>query len=570
MTFNAAEEIKSRLDIIDVISEYVDLKKSGSNYRALCPFHSEKTPSFMVSPQKQIFHCFGCGAGGDIFGFIMRYDNVSFPEALSTLAKKAGVEVRGAWGQKSVSGTDILYTLHEDAAGFYVSQLEKTGTALSYLIGRGFDRETIKEFRLGYAPARPDSLLTFLRGKGYGDRVVETAGLARFSDDRKPHDMFRDRIVFPINDAGGRVIAFGARIMGNASGSKAPKYLNSPETPIFKKGENLYGLGAAREHIRKKGYAVISEGYTDVIMFHQHGIRTAVAPLGTALTEGHLKKIRAYAKKLLLVFDGDEAGLKAARRSLQIIYENGLRAKVLLLPEGHDPDTFLREKGAREFQKLFPRSKDIVDFYLGLREDRVELIRELMELSAKIRDAILRGQIVTEISQKTGIAGVYLVEEIQKIMKPEKKHNEKTVKSLSSPEETLLTIAFLRPEHYYDILAKLGEQDFENELGKRVFLKARQLDKSPALDTISSLFDHEEVSYITSLTIRTGFDEEELNTIIDDCLKKLRTRVLKKKIDDMELRIKMAESSGDFSVLDSLLSKKQAILKEARKNEGIL
>jgi DNA primase len=305
-------------------------------------------------------------------------------------------------------------------------------------------------------------------------------------------------------------------------------------------------------------------------MFHQHGIRTAVAPLGTALTEGHLKKIRAYAKKLLLVFDGDEAGLKAARRSLQIIYENGLRAKVLILPEGHDPDTFLREKGAKEFQKLFPLSKDIVDFYLGLREDRVELIRELMELSAKVRDGILRGQIVTEISQKTGIAGVYLVEEIQKIMKPEKKHNEKTVKSLSSPEETLLTIAFLRPEYYHDILAKLGKQDFENEMGKSVFLKARQLDKSPALDTISSLFDHEEVSYITSLTIRTGFDEEELNTIIDDCLKKLRTRVLKKKIDDMELRIKMAESSGDFSVLDSLLSKKQAILKEARKNEGIL
>lgn len=569
MTTNVAEEIKSRLDIIEVISEYVDLKKAGSTYKALCPFHAEKTPSFTVSPSKQIFHCFGCGAGGDMFAFVMKYDSVSFTEAVSVLAKKAGIELKGFGSRKTGSANETLYRLHADATEFFISQLESTPDALAYFSKRGIDRDAIKEFRLGYAPQKRDALFRFLRGRGYQESVMESAGVVKFSEGKKPYDMFRDRIIFPIADAQGRVIAFGARILGKAAGDM-PKYINSPETPIFKKGSTLYGLDVAREHIRKKGYAIISEGYTDVISFHRYGFRNAVAPLGTALTEGHLRQLRAYAKKVLLVFDGDEAGLKAARRAFPLMYESGLRAKVLLLPEGHDPDTYLREKGPRELQRLYPQSRDIVDFYLGLGEDRVEIVRELIGVAARMKDAILRGQVVTEIAQKTAIPALYLVEEIQKVMKSEKNAGtDQKQKRALSPEETLIAIGFLMPGRGGMILSRLDERDFEQETARTVFLKAQRNGEFPVLDRMSSLYDGDEVSYITALTVNPGFDEAEVDTIVDDCLRKMRARVVRRSIEDMEMRIKIAEASGDISQLDSLLSRKQAVIKGAQ-NEGIL
>lgn len=570
MELNAAEEIKARLDIIDVISEYVELKKAGSNYKGLCPFHSEKTPSFMVSPEKQIFHCFGCGAGGDMFGFIMKYENSTFPEALEVLARKAGVELKRGAARRSRSGSDALYRLHEEAAAFYRDELIKSVKAREYLKDRGMSREMIETFGLGYAPARSGDLHKHLKGKGFDDRTVESSGFVKVSDDGKRFDMFRDRIMFPISDTRGRVIAFGARLIGSAEGAKMPKYINSPETPIFKKGHTLFGFNIARDHIRKKGYAIISEGYTDVITFHQYGFQNVVAPLGTALTEDHLRQIRSATKKLLLLFDGDEAGLRAARRALPLIYANGLRAKVLLLPEGADPDTFLREKGAKEMQKLFPGSKELVDFYLDIREDRVEIIRELLTVAAGIRDAILRGQIVTDLAQRTSIPSVYLVEEIQKLMKPEKSESrDASLDRVMLPEETLLAIAFIRKEFADDILQRLSGQELAGVRARDIFEKIKEMEAVPALENINSVFGPDEVSYITSLTIRTGLDEDAIPDIVSDCLKKIRSRSLKNKIENMELRIRIAESSGDSSVLDGLLAEKQAVLEEAR-NEGIL
>jgi len=570
MEQNASEEIKARLDIIDVISEYVELKKAGSNYKGLCPFHSEKTPSFMVSPEKQIFHCFGCGAGGDMFGFIMKYENSTFPEALEVLARRAGVELKKGPARRSRSGADALYRLHEEAAVFYQKELSKSAKARDYLKARGMSREMVETFRLGYAPGRSGSLHRYLKDKGFDDRVLESSGLIKVSEDGKHFDMFRDRIMFPIGDTRGRVIAFGARLIGSADGAKMPKYINSPETPIFKKGHTLFGFNIAREHIRKKGYAIISEGYTDVITFHQFGFQNVVAPLGTALTEDHVRQIRSATKKLLLLFDGDEAGLRAARRALPLIYANGMRAKVLLLPEGADPDTFLRERGAKEMQKLFPGSRELVDFYLDIPEDRVETIHELLTVAAGIRDAILRGQIVTDLAQKTSIPSVYLVEEIQKLMKPEKKEKADSSQGrMMLPEETLLAIVFLKHEFAEDILQRLSVQELVEGQAKDILEKMKDMDVIPSLESINSVFGPEEASYITSLTVRTGLDEEAIPDIVADCLKKIRSRSLKRKIENMELRIRIAESAGDSTVLNGLLAEKQAVLEEAR-NEGIL
>jgi len=566
---NVIEEIRVRLDIVDVISDYTDLKKAGSNYKALCPFHSEKTPSFMVSPQKQIFHCFGCGAGGDIFSFIMKYENVSFPEALRTLAQRAGVELRQSRKYRG-RDTDDLYRIHAEATEFYLSNLAGHRGAQEYLEQRGLSKEVIGMFRLGYSPSQSQALYRLLKDNGYPDHLIEKSGLVKFPEKGSPYDMFRGRIMFPITDVNNRVVAFGARALDVKPRSSVPKYINSPETPIFRKGLLLYGLDVAHKNIRQKGYAMVMEGYMDVIVCHQYGFTNAVAPLGTALTEGQMKKLRAYAKKVLLVFDGDDAGLRAARRSLPIIYATGMQAKVMFLPEGYDPDSFLREKGPEEFRKLFPHAKGLVDFYLGLGGDRVEIIRELIEVVAGIRDGILRGQIVNDIATKTSIPDVYLVEEIQKHLKRSKaplttaKRNQPLL-----PEEVLLAIAFARPEYAREIIPRLSENDIEKNIVKNIFLKVKKFGGIPALNSMNGLFDEEEISHITALTIRTGFDEDKVEDIIRDCIRKLKSRRLHKDMSDLELNIKIADASGDVATLNDLLSRKQKLLQEAR-SEGIL
>jgi DNA primase len=562
---NIIEEIKSRLDIIDVISDYADLKKAGSNFKGLCPFHSEKTPSFTVSPQKQIFHCFGCGAGGDIFGFIMRYENVPFPEALETLAKKAGVELKQSYARKPRKENETIFKINEDATNFFTAQIEKNKEVRGYFKKRGINEKTIQEFRLGYAPPSYESLLKHLKQKGYSESSLEKAGLIKYSEKGKPYDMFRGRIIFPITDISGKIIAFGGRILDSKKDTKAPKYINSPETPVFKKSYTLYGLNSANKAIREKNYAIIAEGYTDVIVCHQYGFRHAVAPLGTALTEGHLRKIRAYAKKLLLIFDADEAGINAARRSLRLIYENGLRAKVLALPEDNDPDSFLRDKGAEEFQKLFPISKDIVDFFLSLDGDRIELIRELIEITSKVPDAILRGELVNEISQKTSISSIYVTEEIQKFRKKEKNISKRKGELKATlPEELLISIALTKPENFKNIINKINIEDIEKIPLKTILLRVKEMRDIPSLDNLSSVFSESEASYITSLTIDQGLDEERVSDIIDDCLIKIRKRTLNKKIEEIDQYINIADSTGDTSKVDSLMSEKLRLIQEAQ------
>ena len=345
------EEVRMRNDIVDVISGYVKLQKKGSSYFGLCPFHNEKSPSFSVSREKQMYYCFGCGAGGNVFTFIMEYENYSFVEALKFLAERAGIDLPEVeYSKEAKEKADLKLTILEInklAAKYFYAQLKAEGgkTAYAYLKNRGLSEETIVAFGLGYANKYSDDLYRYLKMKGYGDELLLKAGLISADERKGAYDKFWNRVMFPIMDVNNRVIGFGGRVMGDAK----PKYLNSPETIVFDKSRNLYGLNRARTS--RKPYFLICEGYMDVIALHQAGFTNAVASLGTALTVGHASLLKRYVNEVYLTYDSDEAGTRAALRAIPILKDAGITAKVIRMDPYKDPDEFIKNLLKREFQK---------------------------------------------------------------------------------------------------------------------------------------------------------------------------------------------------------------------------
>lgn len=365
------DDLLNRTDIVDVVSSRVQLKKTGKNLSACCPFHKEKSPSFTVSPDKQFYYCFGCGAGGNALGFIMDHDNLDFPQAVEELARAAGMEVpreEGRRGQKPRQPTDSpLYPLLDAAAEFYRQALRAHPTrkaAVDYLKGRGLSGEIARDFGLGFAPPGWDNLLKHLGADTLQQKVMIDAGLLiENAESGKRYDRFRDRVMFPIRDSRGRVIAFGGRVLGDDK----PKYLNSPETPVFHKGQELYGLFEARKHNRNLDEIIVVEGYMDVIALAQQGLRNAVATLGTATSEEHLKRLFRVVPSVLFCFDGDQAGRKAAWRALESTLsslQDGRRARFLFLPEGEDPDSLVRAEGTDAFQaRIHQHAQSLGDYF---------------------------------------------------------------------------------------------------------------------------------------------------------------------------------------------------------------
>ena len=362
------EEVRSRNDIVDVISGYVKLTKKGSSYFGLCPFHNEKSPSFSVSRQKQMYYCFGCGAGGNVFTFIMEYENYTFVEALKMLAERAGIELpEEEYSKEAKEKADLktaILEVNKLAAKYYYAQLktEQGKLAHDYLTGRKLSEETITAFGLGYSTKYRDDLYRYLKTKGYRDEVIAKAGLISIDEKQGVYDKFWNRVMFPIMDANNRVIGFGGRVMGDAK----PKYLNSPETIVFDKSRNLYGLNRARTS--RKPYFLICEGYMDVIALHQAGFTNAVASLGTALTSGHASLIKRYVNEVYLTYDSDEAGTKAALRGIPILKEAGITAKVLRMDPYKDPDEFIKNLGAEAFEERIRQARNGFMFSLEILE----------------------------------------------------------------------------------------------------------------------------------------------------------------------------------------------------------
>ncbi|MDX9767915.1 MAG: DNA primase [Ectothiorhodospiraceae bacterium] len=405
------DELLTRVDIVDVIDARVPLKKKGKDYMACCPFHSEKSPSFSVSRDKQFYHCFGCGAHGTAVGFLMEYEHMDFVEAVETLARQAGLEVPREGGDGPRESHEALYAALTEAAAFYRRQLKGAPEAVDYLKGRGLSGEIAAEFGLGYAPDQWDALIQQL-GERLTPAVLVRAGLAVEKEGGRLLDRFRGRVMFPIRDSRGRIIGFGGRVLGKGE----PKYLNSPETPVFHKGSQLYGLYEARKATGKPDHLLVVEGYMDVIALAQHGIRNAVATLGTATTREHLERLFRTTPRIVFCFDGDRAGRQAAWRALEQalpLMQDGREVGFLFLPEGEDPDTLVRKEGAAGLQARIAEALPLSDFLLkGLaeqhnvasREGRARMAAAAGTLVKPMPEGFLKQQIVRDLARMLDLA----------------------------------------------------------------------------------------------------------------------------------------------------------------------
>ncbi len=398
------DDLRRQADIVRVVGDYVTLKKKGANWMACCPFHQEKTPSFSVNPSKDIFYCFGCGKGGSVFNFVMELERVSFPEAVRIVAGKAGVPLPELVEDKKFETrrkeADEVVQLNAWALEFWERQLQEGGAeakaAREYVEGRGLTEETCRLFRLGYAPNSWDALGNYLKSKGASIGEIERSGLVVKKEQGGYYDRFRGRLIFPVTDAQGRPVAFGARAMRPGD---EPKYLNSPETAAYTKGRHLFGLSASRDEIRRKKFAILVEGYLDLIVPFQHGVRNVVASLGTALTPEQAKLLGRFARKVVVNYDGDRAGVKAAKRAIEVLLAEDFEAKVLVLPDGADPDEFVRAHGADEYSRrrgqAVPHTQFVTEQALAGRDlrnpaQKAEAVEEVLPFVRAVRNAIQR------------------------------------------------------------------------------------------------------------------------------------------------------------------------------------
>lgn len=416
-------EIQDRCDIVEVISGYIPLRQVGRNFKANCPFHHEKTPSFVVSPDKQIYHCFGCNSGGNVLNFVKEYEKIDFIDAVKLLAEKTGIKLP-EYKRENNEGDSIIgsiYAVNDIAADYYVKALEGSGEAMEarrYVEKRGLEKNYLKTFKIGYAPQGWSSLTDYLMKRGVNIEVAIKAGLVQKGKNNSFYDLFRKRLTFPIFDVRGRVLGFGARVMDDSS----PKYINSPETIVYKKSQNLYGLNFAKPSIREKGFAVITEGYLDVMTSHQYGISNVISSLGTALTMEQIRLLKRYTHNIVMVYDADQAGEMATLRGLDLFLEEGVNVRVATLDSGHDPDSFIRKFGPRGFSERLKRSNSLFTYKLGILnkkfdgrdpETMAEIVKEMLTTISKVRNAVIKAGYIKELSQELSIKEEAIWEELK-------------------------------------------------------------------------------------------------------------------------------------------------------------
>ena len=421
------QKVKEQNNIVDIISEKVKLKRAGKNYTGLCPFHNEKTPSFSVSPERQIYKCFGCGEVGNVITFVMKTQNVAFPEAIKTLADRANIEFENDSDRTRNDNYDKVYKINIEAAKYYFNNLfdKKNEALLNYFLNRGITQKTVRNFGLGYSPDDWRSLLNYLKGKKYTEIDMLNAGLIIKGKNSSLYDRFRNRVMFPVFDYRGRVIGFGARVVDNSK----PKYLNSPETSVFKKGTNLYGLNFALKDNSRS--FIIVEGYMDCISLHQYGIKNAVASLGTALTPMQAKLLRRYADKVIISYDADTAGKAATIRGMQILKDEGFDVRVLTVLQGKDPDEFIRNNGKEAFNALIEEALPLTDYKIKIAEDGFNLknhedvikyTEKTLDIISEL-DSVEMDIYIKRLSEKTGVKDQALYDLINKKMKNNVKNN---------------------------------------------------------------------------------------------------------------------------------------------------
>lgn len=548
------DKVKESSDIVDIISSYIHLKKSGANFVGLCPFHNEKTPSFTVSESKQYFHCFGCGEGGDSITFIMKKENLDFVDSVKLLADKYNIQTdEKEVDNKYIEEKERLYNINTEAARFFYENLSKSRGSLDYLYRRQINNKTSRQFGLGYAKDSWDALHNHLVSKGYKSQEIEKIGLiGRKSGNNGYYDKFRDRIIFPIIDTKSRVIGFGGRVMNDSM----PKYLNSSDSIIFNKGNYLYGLNLVKKYSDKKKILLV-EGYMDVISLFSSGINYAVASLGTALTERQAKLIKRYGQEVFICYDSDEAGIKATLRAIDILVEADIKPRIIVLPNGMDPDDYIKKMGNIEFNKLFIKSLNHIDYKINISkskynldslEDKIEFTLEVSKIIKSLDSPVEQDVFIRKISDETGISVEAIQGELNRT-----KYNNKPLRKFQGQKpnispvnakitsgnlkaEVELILLMLEDKDYFEIINdSISIEDFSSKDHRKIFklIKNQYMDKTTInMENILGVFAKEVSNSETLTRLRThdiNYESTKIEVIIKDLIKvlldnKLQTR----------------------------------------------
>ncbi|CCX89002.1 dNA primase [Clostridium sp. CAG:590] len=575
------EEVRSRNDIVDVISSYVNLKKKGNSYSACCPFHHEKTPSFHVSREKQMYHCFGCGVGGNVYTFLMEHENYSFPEAVEALAERAGVKLpeqsMSPEAKKQADERTRIKDMNRLAAGYfhYLLRTEHGTHALEYLTNRGLTEDTINRFGLGFSDVYRDDLYKYLKNKGYKDEEMKTSGLIRFDEKYGASDQFWNRVMYPIVDTNNRVIGFGGRVMGDGK----PKYINTQETPVFDKSRNLYGLNFAKKS--KRPGIIFCEGYMDVISMHQAGFDNAVASLGTALTPGQVNLIKRYTDRVYLAYDSDEAGTKAALRALGIMREFEMPARVISLKPYKDPDELIQAEGTESFERRIEQAVSGTMFEIGILEhnynqedpqERTQFQKEAARILSVIEDPLERNNYIESVAGKYridkdslketvtqyGISGAARINnDVFRERKPRKSVEEEKQQKQLKAERLLITWLINDNSLFDKIKDVIGVDDFLDPVYRDVvenLLKQYETDGkvTPAaiINHYQSKEEHEKVSGIMQQEFDMEIAPSEKSVVITDLVKNIKRRSLQHQLE---------ESKEDLQKMGKLMMEKAMI-----------
>ncbi len=561
----AARQIKETANIVDVVAEHVNLRRSGRNYIGLCPFHEDRKPSFVVSEERQIFHCFGCGAGGDVIAFYMKFHNLAFGEAVQELARRFGIPLSLEKSEPSSERRTALFELNEKAKRFYEHLLwgAKAGEeARAYLTSRGLSEKTARLFGLGFAPTSFDSLTSHLRLAGADLALAAEAGLLVPREDGSFYDRFRNRLMFPIFDSNHRVAGFGGRILGDGE----PKYLNTPETPVYHKGSILYGLAQTKGAIRAAGFGFVVEGYFDLLSLYDKGVKEVVATLGTALTPQQVRLLRGLAAEWYLVFDADEAGLKAALRAAPVFLNANLFPKVVVLPEGEDPDSFVCQAGAGSFYALREQAKDIFDFMLDLLsqrypatpEGKLALFKELKPAFEALKDQMLLELQLVRVAERLKVSESALRAALKGVAKPVVGRSApKEARSYS--ERTLVEFVIHYPEYLSDFL-KLGLLRHLRDARLKALVEILSGFKDGCTPADLTLEDLELQALLSEILLSPPpFEEFPPERVAEEIKRWLARQEQKEKLVSLLEAIKEAEASGREEEALRLLRKYQEL-----------
>ncbi|MFQ5847062.1 MAG: DNA primase [Candidatus Methylomirabilales bacterium] len=558
------EQVLRTSNIVEVIEGYVPLKQSGKYYRALCPFHTEKTPSFTVNPERQIFYCFGCGEGGDVFRFLMRREGFTFPDAVRHLAQRAGIPLPERGRSRQGDGLLKLFELQRLACDFFRKGLQDPGghDARETLRQRGVGAELVERFQLGYAVAEWEGLLRDLTKRGFTPRQVEAAGLALPRQaGRGYYDRFRDRLMIPIADSTGKIVGFGGRAMGD----QQPKYINSPETAIYKKGVHLYGLHLASRAIRGARVALVVEGYFDVIALHSAGFSHAVASLGTALTPDQVTLVRRYADKAVLIFDPDPAGLQAAWRGLELLVAGEMGVAVVVLPAGQDPDSFVRESGRDALLARVEGAQDLVDFLLTRAEEQTGLkgvdekaaaARHVLRLLTRMPEGVRQAKYVQKLAERLGVSEGAVLAELRRLDSPEVAPAPSAPPTMVLPrvEKTLIQICLLFPEVRPLVWGTLRGEELSASPLRSIYGVLREYagEEESLARTLTHHPDAAVRQVAAELFVYGGEEFVDPQRMAQDCLVRL-------KLQEIQEQLRRAREGGDLLRVKALLEQKQTL-----------